>query len=341
MKRSRTALLLAALAAMGLVPTSARADRLPLPPEAQSGLARLYSGDPDAAIEFFRQIQQQQPEHPLGYLLEVEARWWKLYCAACEIKWGMIDAWKRPKLREDSAYFALTQKAIHLAEAQLARNESAEMHLYAGLGWTLEARLYGLRDERRATARTAVKAREQFLRALQLDPQLADAYTGLGLYNYYIDTLSPIVKLLRFFMGIPGGSKREGIRQLQIAIDQGELTAVEARFYLAKCLRNYDRKYEQAATLTEPLVRDYPQNPLFQLLLGNLNAELSRNEKAASSFRAVEQLPIPDPACADRARALAQQLLATLPASPGQAQSLGNRLLDFIAAAFGPAANAR
>jgi predicted Zn-dependent protease len=142
-------------------------------------------------------------------------------------------------------------------------------------------------------------------------------------------------------MGIPGGSKREGIRQLQIAIDQGELTAVEARFYLAKCLRNYDRRYEQAATLTEPLVRDYPQNPLFQLLLGNLNAELSRNEKAASSFRAVEQLPIPDPACADRARALAQQLLGTLPASPGQARAVGDRLLDFIAAAFRPAANAR
>jgi len=44
---------------------------------------------------------------------------------------------------------------------------------------------------------------------------------GLGLYNYYVDTLSTIAQSVRFFMGIPGGSKDDGIRQLQLAIDHG------------------------------------------------------------------------------------------------------------------------
>ena len=39
------------------------------------------------------------------------------------------------------------------------------------------------------------------LRALELDPQMADATAVLGVYNYYVDTLSGIVKLLRVFHG--------------------------------------------------------------------------------------------------------------------------------------------
>ena len=72
--------------------------------------------------------------------------------------------------------------------------------------------MYALRGESRNTARSGVRAREHLLRAKTLDPTLADADFGLGLYNYYVDTLSGIARILRFFMGIPGGSKQEGIR---------------------------------------------------------------------------------------------------------------------------------
>jgi hypothetical protein len=300
------------LAAQLFFAVPARADGLPLPPQAHEALDRMYGGDPDAAIEIARSIEKEQPDHPLGYLLEGEARWWKIYCAACEIRWGMVDAWKKPKIRSDDEYFALADRAIRLAEGQLKKNEMAEMHLYAGLGYALKARLYGLRDERRATARTGVTARDHFLRATQLDPTMADAYTGLGLYNYYVDTLSPMVKLLRFFMGIPGGNKREGMLQLERAMKQGKLTAVEARFYYAKNLRTYDQQYERADGIAQPLAERYPQNPLFLLLLGNLNVELSRNEKAASYLHAAEKVTIRDSACSDRVREIVRTFLAML-----------------------------
>src|SRR5207253_6287962 len=115
-------------------------------------------------------------------------------------------------------------KGIALAEQSLKQNDTTEMRLYAGIGWGLKARLLGLWDDRRGTARAGVRAREHLFRAVQLDPELADAYTGLGLYNYYVDTLSAIAKILRFFMGIPGGSKREGMRQLELAMEKGEIT---------------------------------------------------------------------------------------------------------------------
>ncbi len=306
--------LLLLLAAGGLLVAPARADKANLPSEATEGLRLIYSGDPDAAIELFRKLESQQPDHPLGYLLEANARWWKLYCEACEIKWNTIDAWHRPKLPEDAAYFELADRAIALAEARLKASDQAEMQLYAGMGYALKARLLGLRDERKATARAGVKAREHFLRALELDPDLADAYTGLGLYNYYADTLSAIAKLLRFFMGIPGGNKKEGIRQLQLGMRKGELTVVEAQVYLAKNLRNYDHQYERAEELLAPLVEQYPANPIFLLLLGDINAKLGRQDKAAASFGAAEKLAVRDSACASRVQQVARTALAALSA---------------------------
>jgi len=271
---------------------------LTLPPEATQAMAHMYDGDPEAAIVIAKKLQQFRPDHPLGFLLEAEAEWWKTYCAASEIKYGMVDAWKRGKNPEDEAYLALSDKVINLAQVQMSQSETAEMHFYAGTGYALKARLFGLRGEHRAVAHAGVSARTEFLRALQLDPEMADATAGIGLYNYYVDSFSSIVKMLGFFMGIPGGNKQEGIRQMQVGIDRGVLMSVDTRFYLANNLRKYDHKYEEALTVAEPLVKQYPNNPVYLLLLGNLNAELSRNDNAAEYFHAVLNRPAIQTSCA-------------------------------------------
>jgi tetratricopeptide (TPR) repeat protein len=283
--------------AVSAVAIPVRAGSLTLPPDATQAMALMYDGDPDGAIVLAQKLQQLQPDHPLGFILEAEADWWKTFCAASEIKYGMVDAWRRGKKPEDETYLALADKAIELAQAQIAKSDIAEMHVYAGAGYALKARLFGLRGEHRSVARAGVSARTEFLRALELDPDMADATAGIGLYNYYVDSFSSIVKMLSFFMGIPGGNKQEGIRQMQIGIDRGVLFSVDTRFYLAKNLRKYDQRYEQAITVGAPLVERYPNNPIYLLLLGNLNAELSRNDKAAEFFHAVLKLPAIQSAC--------------------------------------------
>jgi tetratricopeptide (TPR) repeat protein len=186
------------------------------------------------------------------------------------------------------------------------------MEFYAGMGDALAARLYGLRGEGRNTARTAVRAREHFLRALALDPDFADADFGVGLYDYYVDTLSTLARVLRFFMGIPGGSKSEGIRRLQRAIEEGVLTPTEARFYLAINLHNYDQQFERALSLITPLVDKYPSNPVFQLVMGDLLAKLNRKEQAALCYRAAAADPVSDPECATHIQELVRASLAAL-----------------------------
>jgi len=273
----------------------------------------------DAAILDAQRLQANQPNHPIGYLVEAEALWWKIWCTSAEFKYGMIDARHRAKLTADQRYFDLAAKASTLALAQLKDHETAEMQFYAGMGDAMAARLYGLRGENRATARAGIHAREHFLRAIQLDPNLTDADFGLGLYNYYADTLSAIAKVLSFFMGIPSGNKQEGIRQLEQDMAEGVLTPPAARFYLTLNLHRYDQQYERALAVIAPLVEKYPTNPLFQFAQGDLYAKLARKEQALACYRAASALSFQDSECRAHLQELLKAAIAAqaIPSSPG------------------------
>jgi hypothetical protein len=304
-------LCLCAASTVALSASSAHAENLPLPPEARQAMDKIYSGDPDAAIPIARAIQIAQPAHPLGYLLEDEALWWKRSCASQELKYNIAEPWKRSKEPGDDIYLAMADKVIHLAQALYEKSETAEMHAYAGVGWGLKARVYALRGENRYVARAGVNARTEMLRALQLDPQMADASAGLGLYNYYVDTLSPIVRVLRFFMGIPGGDKQLGVKQMEMGMSEGVLLAVDIRFALARAFRQYDGKYEEALLVAGPLAARYPQNPMFQMLMGNINMQLGRKAAAKPYFQAVLDARLPDPVCSARMREIAVAFLSS------------------------------
>jgi predicted Zn-dependent protease len=120
-------------------------------------------------------------------------------------------------------------------------------------------------------------------------------------------------------MGIPGGNKQEGIRQLEHDIAQGVLTPAAARFYLALNLHRYDQQYEKALVVIGPLAEKYPSNPLFQLARGDLYAKLGRKAKALECYRAAAGLPVQDAMC----RARIQELVRASLAAQGLANNSG------------------
>jgi len=302
---------IAALA--GLLPSAARASELDIPPDAKQAIELMYMGKPQEATALARKLEAARPEHPLGYLIEADILWWNIYCKWSERKYNTIDAWShtRPADADDDAELALADKVSRLAEAGIAKADTAEMELYAGLGYASRARLLGLRYEKIPVARAGVEARKHLLRCLELDPNMADAYLGLGLYNYYVDTLSALAKILRFFMGIPGGDKRDGLRQLEFASSKGELTRMEARFNMAKNLRNYDFDYTRAGQAAAPLLAAHPQNCIFLLLAGDIDQKLGHKDQAAAKFRVAAASWEGTP-CAERAHKLAREALASM-----------------------------
>lgn len=310
----RVLVCLAIAAISSLSPPHARASELDIPPDAKEAIDLMYLGKTEEAVSLAHKLEAARPDHPLGYLIEADVLWWNIYCKWSERKYNTIDAWShpRPADADDNAELALADKVSRLAEAAIAKSDTAEMELYAGLGYASRSRLLALRYEKMPVARAGVEARKHLLRCLEFDPNMADAYLGLGLYNYYVDTLSAMAKILRFFMGIPGGDKREGLRQLETASTKGELTQMEARFNMARSVRNYDFDYARAKQAAAPLIAAYPENCIFLLLAGDLEQKLGHKEEAAAKFRTVATASWEETSCADRAHKLAREALASL-----------------------------
>jgi len=256
------------------------------------GVDMMMDGDLDGAVNVFQQIEQKDPDSPVGYVLEADATWWKIYYVSANlIDPDVFDVANVGATPYDSHFEDLDKVAIHKAEARLhQRQDLARNNLYEGYAYALRARLEGLHDRDLATARAGKKMRSLLLQALALDPSLTDAYLGIGIYNYFVDTLPGIVKFLSMFIGLPGGSRTEGLRQLQLCAEKGELGGPEAKFYLAKDFtRANERQYEKSMRLFGELQWEFPNNPLWLMLIGSLDYRMGRPQKGEEIYREVYQ----------------------------------------------------
>ncbi len=265
-------------AAVGQAPIPESEDR----EYARRGVDMLMDGDLDAAIQVFRQVQQNDSKSPLGYLLEAQAIWWKIYFATADLlDPDVFDVARQDISPLDSHFSDLTNVAIRLSEGHIrAQQDVARNVLYEGMAYGLGARLSGLRGRDLSTTRAGKTMRALLLSALKLDPHLTDAYLGLGTYNYFIDTLPPAIKFLRFLGDVPGGNRELGIQQIQQASEKGDLVRGEAKFFLAKNYsRGAEKKYKQSLGLFQELARDYPHNPLWMLLSADMQLHLGNTQE--------------------------------------------------------------
>ena len=254
------------------------------------GLDLVMDGDLDAAVRIFRDIQKEDAQSPLGYLLEANAVWWRIYYSTANLVDPDVFAATNLLTTPYDAHFEnLLNTTISRSEARIrAGQDVARNYLYEGMAYALRARLAGLRDKDLPTARAGKKMRTHLLKALELDPNLTDAYLGIGIYNYFVDTLSAIVKILRFFIGLPGGNRALGLQQMQRAAEKGELARGEAKFYLAKDYSRWnERQYQRSLELFHQLEHEYSNNPLWPMLIGSLHCRLGQTKECESRYREV------------------------------------------------------
>jgi len=138
---------LGAAACAAFAPPAARASELDIPPDATQAIHLMYEGKPDEAVALAHKLEAARPDHPLGYLIEADVRWWNLYCRWSERKYNTIDAWShtRPAEADDDAEQALADKVSQLAEAAIAKyfaSQTAEnvaskaIEIFGGVGFT-------------------------------------------------------------------------------------------------------------------------------------------------------------------------------------------------------------
>src|SRR5919107_1429123 len=82
------------------------------------------------------------------------------------------------------------------------------------------------------TARDGKRIKDALERALELDPDMHDAWFGIGLYHYYADVAPTDAKVLRWLLFLPGGDRIKGMEEMRRARNHGVLLRSEADYQL-------------------------------------------------------------------------------------------------------------
>lgn len=255
---------------------------------AHDGIRQMMNGQLNPAIAIFQQIQKEDSSSPLGYLLEADATWWKIYYSTANlVDPDVFDVVYASTTPYDASFEKLVRTTIEKAQERIhSKQDVAKGYLYEGMAYALEGRMAGLRAKDLATARAGKKMHALLLTAITLNPQLTDADAGLGLYNYFVATLPTIVKMLRFLIGLPGGNRARGIQQLETAAEHGNLVRAEAKFYLAKDFTRKDElQFGRSLKLFQELAQEFPENPFWKLMVASIHMRLGQRDTGEVMYR--------------------------------------------------------
>jgi hypothetical protein len=298
------------------LPPQAAGQALQLEAPLRDALERLRSGRYRETVATARGLEHQFPAHPLPPLMEAEAYAGLIFCQTGHI--NSREIWHSAETKTtafDEAFFSAVERAVERGEAMREVPETAALGaFYQGLAHGVGARIHTLRGEALRSGRQGKEMRAALLEAVEQDASLqADAQVGLGVYNYYADVMSPLIKLFRFFLMIPGGDREAGLEQLRTASQQAALLEPEARLELARILGLRENQPVEALTLLRELSDQYQENALHALMAA-IQAERIGEKPVAAEYarRAAASANEMDDVCRSRLQPVADEALLRL-----------------------------
>jgi len=256
---------------------------------------RFYNLDYPGAIERFERFHAAHPGDPQPTALLLEAVVFQelyrqdLLDTTFYANDGFLTG--RHATQEDAKtrdrIMALADEAIHEADLRLGKNPNDVDALYAR-GWTRALECTYLAMVQRGFGsgfRLAMKAKDDDMRVLELDPDYVDAKLVVGVYEYVVGALPWPFKFLIGFAGITG-SKTRGLEMLKDAGNRGVITSVEARTAIALFLRR-EARYKEAIQVIRGLKNEYPRDYLFCLEEANLRKDDGEGMVAVDAYREI------------------------------------------------------
>jgi hypothetical protein len=222
----------------------------------------VYDGDFDSAEGRLAALAAEHPSDPVLRYLQALALEWRLE--------------QDPASRShDDEVLSLADHALSLAAASLAvRPADGRALLARGAAHGVKSRLHLFRWERGPASREAVRMREALAAARAAGTRAPDLDFGLGLYDYYADTLPRLFKLVAFVMRIPGGDRERGLAEIAGVARGGSLFHDdEARVQMYDIHSYFERRPDRALHWIRAMWRLHPGWPLWGLKLSQLLGE--------------------------------------------------------------------
>src|SRR3989440_10302894 len=124
---------------------------------------------------------------------------------------------------------------------------------------------------------------------VKIDPNYTDAKVTIGMYDYVVGTLPPLVKLGATFLGCRGSRKR-GLATLEQVAREGKWARDDAKSLLIALLKREER-FRDAYTYASELATKYPRNYLFKMeaadaLVSQAEVDRATNPDAAKKTEA-------------------------------------------------------
>jgi len=231
------------------------------------GLNFLYNFRFDKSQKIFSEIINADSTNPAGYHFQSVA-----------YLWYYLD--NKDESHLDS-FLSYSETAINKSEDIISYNSEDPFPFYI-LGSTYSYRALAFaRAEEYLNALWATKESYTYLnKAVALDSSYADAYFGLGLFNFAVSQTPSVWKWALNLTGI-SGDRNKGMDYLTLAADKGKYSLVDAQFYLSQLRAEFLSDYAGAHYYLDKLVKTYPGNLLFKSTAASLLIKEKKLKKAA------------------------------------------------------------
>lgn len=255
MKKLLPAVIFAALA---LAPGLQAAVKVPEPmPEelrllSKKGIDAIYAVDVPEARKNFELAVQKYPDNPFPHFGIAMTKWAEL---------EYLEDESNPRLAEE--YGTLTDKAINVGKTWLKKHPNdANAYMCLGGMYGLRARLAVMQHRWIKAYLDGKKAISNTRKSLKTDPEVYDAYLGLGMYEYYAGTLPGVIKILaKLFLS---GDAKQGVEYIKLCKEKGYFNSLAAKLLLIEIYTDPDSRFKDPATAVKwsaELRKIYPQHP--------------------------------------------------------------------------------
>jgi tetratricopeptide (TPR) repeat protein len=239
----------------------------------QTGIDKVNKEEIDEALRAFQNIIDLDRESPIGYF----------YTAA--LYKALMQDYRTTVFNDKFDYYI--NEAIKKGEKLVKKDKENDLaYFYLGGAYGYRAIHKSEKGKWFGAFVDAEKGVNCLEKALSLNPELYDAYYGLGVYKYWRSVKSQVLWFLPFF----DDERQKGINEIQLAIAQGNYSRIEAKGALVTILRN-EGFYDKALHLTNEILGEYPENIYAMRTKGIILVELKRWNEATEIFtRLLEQI---------------------------------------------------
>lgn len=232
----------------------------------KKGLAYGYNFEWVKSDNVFQSLIDNYPNDPRGYHFRASIYLWYYLSNQDE--------------NDYKTFVLYSDTAIEKARVILNKDPDNVNILYIlGSDYSYRAIAFS-KSEKFLDAVWASKKSESYLsRTLELDSTYYDAYLGLGLYNFAV---GQIPNAFRWALNLAGihGDKKTGLEYIEKAAREGNISKVEAEYYLSQILSEFSDDYTASARYLKNLISKYPNNILFNYSFAVLNIKMRRLNEA-------------------------------------------------------------